>query len=71
AAALALDKENKEARLLQVEAANERAKVAGQERDWDIMKFWIERMSRGDMPSKDWQKELDERLFEYRRGTGE
>ncbi|MCA8918680.1 MAG: protein kinase [Planctomycetes bacterium] len=71
AAALALDKENKEARLLQVEAANERAKVAGQERDWDIMKFWIERMSRGEMPSKDWEKELDERLFEYRRGTGE
>ena len=70
AAALALDPTNREASLIQAKAANERAKIAKGLRDWEIMKFWIERFGRiKDLPDS-LKRELEERKFEHSRGSG-
>jgi len=69
-AALALDKNSREAAQLLAEAANERAKVAVRLRRVNVLKFWIDRFSAVPNLSNAMKKELDERKFDLQRLGG-
>ncbi|MCA8915884.1 MAG: protein kinase [Planctomycetes bacterium] len=63
-AVLALEPENKEGKDMRAEATNELAKVARDERQWEIMKMWINRLEDTGLL----QDELKERKREYAMG---
>jgi len=62
-AALALEASNKEAMQLKAEAANELAKWARNERRWEVMKMWIDRLETTGLL----QDELKDRKQEWNR----